>query len=170
MNILSPSAQRRVEETIVKEGLLTQTKLDALKIKAESAKQPILTLLVGEGHITDEQYTRVVAHVNKIPYVNLSEARINTKVLELLPQEIAEHYMAVPLGEMQEMLVVAMLDAGNVQAADFLSNKIGRPLKVYAASESGIRRVLKQYEHNIEHGVASMLAEAQEAEERLANN
>lgn len=167
MNILSPSAQRRVEETIVKEGLLTQDKLDALKIKAESAKQPILTLLVGEGHITDEQYTRVVAHVNKIPYVNLSEARINTKVLELLPQEIAEHYMAVPLGEMQEMLVVAMLDAGNVQAADFLSNKIGRPLKVYAASESGIRRVLKQYEHNIEHGVASMLAEAQEAEDQV---
>jgi type IV pilus assembly protein PilB len=53
--------------------------------------------------------------------------------------------MAVPLGEMQHSLVVAMLDAANVQAVDFLANKIGRPLKVYAASEEGIRRVLKQY-------------------------
>jgi type IV pilus assembly protein PilB len=43
--------------------------------------------------------------------------------------------MAVPLGEMQHRLVIAMLDADNVQAVDFLSNKIGRPLKVYAASE-----------------------------------
>jgi len=52
----------------------------------------------------------------------------------------------VPLGEMQHRLVVAMLDADNVQAVDFLANKIGRPLKVYAASEAGIRTVIKQYE------------------------
>jgi type IV pilus assembly protein PilB len=64
----------------------------------------------------------------------------------LLPQDVAEHYMAVPLGEMSNKLVIAMLDADNVQAVDFLSNKIGRPLKVYAASEEGIRNVFKQYE------------------------
>ena len=57
--------------------------------------------------------------------------------------------MAVPLGEMQHRLVVAMLDADNVQAVDFLSNRIGRPLKVYAASEAGIRQVLKQYQATI---------------------
>ena len=51
--------------------------------------------------------------------------------------------MAVPLGEMQRRLVVAMLDADNVQAVDFLANKIGRPLKVYAASEEGIRQCSK---------------------------
>ncbi len=84
-----------------------------------------------------------------MPYVNLSSARIDPNVLKLLPQEIADRYMAVPLGEMQNRLVVAMLDADNVQAVDFLSNKIGRPLKVYAASEGGIRQVLRQYQANI---------------------
>jgi type IV pilus assembly protein PilB len=49
---------------------------------------------------------------------------------------------------MQHRLVVAMLDADNVQAVDFLSNKVGRPLKVYSASEAGIRQVLKQYQSN----------------------
>jgi type IV pilus assembly protein PilB len=64
----------------------------------------------------------------------------------LLSKDDAEHFMAVPLGEMDKKLVIAMLDADNVQAVDFLSNKVGRPLKVYAASEEGIRNVLKQYE------------------------
>jgi len=50
---------------------------------------------------------------------------------------------------MQKRLVVAMLDADNVQAVDFLSNRIGRPLKVYAASEEGIRQVLGQYQNQI---------------------
>ncbi|MFZ1536582.1 MAG: GspE/PulE family protein, partial [Chromatiaceae bacterium] len=89
--------------------------------------------------------TNTTAHVSKIPYVNLLEAKIDSKVLELLPQDTAERYMAVPLGEMQHRLVVAMLDADNVQAVDFLSNRINRPLKVYAASEEGIRQVLHQY-------------------------
>jgi type IV pilus assembly protein PilB len=77
--------------------------------------------------------------------VNLSTAKIPSSTLSLLPKETAERYMAVPLGEMQNRLVVAMLDAENVQAIDFLSNKIGRPVKVFAASEAGIRNLLKQY-------------------------
>ena len=48
-----------------------------------------------------------------MPYVNLSSAQIDVKVLDLLPADIAERYMAVPLGEMSKRLAVAMLDANN---------------------------------------------------------
>jgi type IV pilus assembly protein PilB len=58
--------------------------------------------------------------------------------------------MAVPLGQMQHKLVVAMLDADNVQAVDFLSNRIAKPLKVYVASEAGIKQVLKQYQARLD--------------------
>jgi len=163
MNVLSPTIQEHVEEKLVEQGLISQTKLASIKDKAQKDGQPILTLLLEEGHITDEDLTKTLARVSNVPYVNLSSVRIDPKTLELLPQETAEHYMAVPLGEMQNRLVVAMLDADNVQAVDFLSNKIGRPLKVYAASESGIRNVLEQYAHSIQRGVASMLASPEEA-------
>ena len=99
-----------------------------------------------QSQVEDETMTRAIARVNNIPYVNLSNAKIDAQVLSLLPEDIAERYLAVPLGEMQHRLVVGMLDADNVQAVDFLSNRIGRPLKVYAASEAGIRQVLKQYQ------------------------
>src|SRR5882762_9687223 len=78
--------------------------------------------------------------------------------------------MAVPLGEMQNRLVVAMLDADNVQAVDFLANKIGRPLKVYTASEEGIRQVLRQYETNLQKDVAGVISdEAQQNQNRIIN-
>jgi type IV pilus assembly protein PilB len=67
--------------------------------------------------------------------------------------------MAVPLGEMQQKLVVAMLDADNIQAVDFLSNRIGRPLKVYVASESGIRQVLKQYDARLDTAMGQTLGD-----------
>jgi type IV pilus assembly protein PilB len=68
----------------------------------------------------------------------------------------------------QNRLVVAMLDADNVQAVDFLSNKIDKPLKVYAASESGIKRIFGQYSRVLERGVTSMLSKDSDAIEQKA--
>jgi len=152
MNILSPTAQQEVEEVLVSDGLITDAQLDQIKDKAANNHQPIFGLLISEGHITDEQLTKALAVVSKVPYVNLSKTHIDGKMLALLPRDVAEQYMAVPIGEMQHRLVVAMLDADNIQAVDFLSNKIARPLKVYAASESGIKHVLKQYDQSINTG------------------
>jgi type IV pilus assembly protein PilB len=157
VNVLTPTTQQHVEETLVSDGVITKEQLEAIKEKAKQTNEPFFSLLINEGHVNDEQLTKALATVSNVPYVNLGVARIDPKTLDLLPQDIAEHYMAVPLGKMQSRLVVAMLDADNVQAVDFLSNKIGKPLKVYAASESGIRRVLGQYSRALERGVTSML-------------
>ncbi len=133
--------------------------------QAKAKNMPFLSFLVNEGHLTNEQLTQTIGKVSNVPYVNLSRAIIDPDILTLLPQEIAERYMAVPLGKMQHRLVVAMLDADNVQAVDFLSNKIGHPLKVYAASEEGIRRVLSQYKSNLNQDIVGELGQQVATEE-----
>ncbi len=158
MSVLSASAQRQVEEKLVTDGLVTKDLLKTVKEKAEKEETPFLSLLVQEGGVSDEALTKTVAFVAKVPYVNLTEAKVDQAILKLLPKDVAERYMAVPLGEMQNRLVVAMLDADNVQAVDFLANKIGRPLKVYSASELGIRNVLKQYGMQFDEQVVDDLA------------
>jgi type IV pilus assembly protein PilB len=150
MSVLSAATGQQLEETLVSGGMLTPEKLAEGRAAAGEAKQPLIGYLVKNNYITDEQLTKANASITKVPYVNLTSARIDPKVLSLLPQDIAERYMAVPLGEMQHRLVVAMLDADNVQAVDFLSNRIGRPLKVYVASETGIRQVLRQYSTHLD--------------------
>jgi len=57
--------------------------------------------------------------------------------------------MAVPLAEVQNRLAVAMIDANNVQAVDYLASRIERPLKVFMASETGVRHVLGQYKTDL---------------------
>lgn len=164
MSILSATSEKQVIEQLVKENALNDADADRLRSSASQANKPLLTFLVDEGKISDEILTRTVAKVNKVPYVNLSHAKVGDDILALLSQDIAERYMAVPLGQMQQRLVVAMLDADNVQAVDFLSNKIGKPLKVYAASESGIRQVLKQYSAKLDQDVVDAFNIDEEAE------
>lgn len=164
MSVLSPTVQKQVEAELISSGVIKEDDFKAAKAKAETASQPLLGLLVQDGLVTNEVLTKTIAHFTHVPYVNLSNATVAEKILELLPRDVAERFMAVPLGEMQNRLVVAMLDADNVQAVDFLSNKIGRPLKVYTASEEGVRHVLSQYAtENISEGVASALTPEDES-------
>lgn len=169
------ATQKQVEDDLIARGLLKSVDLGELKKQAEALNKPLLNVLVSEKHVSDEELTKSIASVIKVPYVNLIEAKINPQVLELLPQDVAERYMAVPLGVMQNRLVVAMLDADNVQAVDFLSTKIGRPLKVYLASEAGIRSVLAQYGSHIEEDLAGVLDDNKDDDdgkdsERLVEN
>lgn len=162
MNVLSPTTQKQVEDNLISNGVLSAEKLQILKQKSKTEKAPLLSILVSEKAVTEEALARAIAKTANLPYVNLSTAEIDKDVLDLLPQDIAERYMAVPLGEMQHKLVVAMLDADNVQAVDFLANKIGRPLKVYAASEAGIKNVLQQYSGGISNNIVGDLTRAGE--------
>ena len=150
MSVLSATSQQQLEDALVQGGMVTAEKLQQARKAASKANQPLFSYLVKNKYISDEQLTKANAEITGVPYVNLSAAKVDPKILTLLPQDIAKRYMAVPLGEMQHRLVVAMLDADNVQAVDFLSNRIGRPLKVYVASEAGIRQVLKQYEGRLD--------------------
>jgi len=162
MSVLSTAVQKQVEDALLKDNVLSADKLKKLRTDAHTKGVPLFTYLVSENVLTNETLTKTIAHVANVPYVNLSNAHIDPKILSLLPVEVAERYMAVPLGEMQNRLVVAMLDADNVQAVDFLSNKIGRPLKVYSASEEGIRQVLHQYVTDLDKDVAGALETEQE--------
>jgi type IV pilus assembly protein PilB len=155
MSVLSATAQTQVEDKLVEDKALTRADLAQLKAEAKEKGTPLFGLLVSSGKVTNEQLTKTIAHITKVPYVNLIDAKIDPKVLALLPEDVAERYMAVPLGEMQHRLVVAMLDADNVQAVDYLSNRIGRPLKVYAASEEGVRQVLHQYQTKLSDEMVS---------------
>lgn len=164
MAVLTEELQGKLEQLLVNASVLTEQQLEEHHKTAKASGTPLLTELVQSKAVDNESLTRVIAQVSSVPYVNLTDALIDQKVLALLPREIAERYMAVPLGELGEganvskRLAIAMLDANNVQAVDFLANKIQRPLKVYMASEQGIQHVLDQYKTDLTKGVDEAIA------------
>lgn len=157
MSVLSEENQKKLEQLLVEEKLISTADITTFKKEATEKKLPFLTYLLQNNHITSEQFTKITAQVLGIPYVNLVASKVNPSVLNLLAREVAERFMAVPLGEIEHRLAVAMLDPNNVQAVDFLSNKIGKPLKVYMASEEGVRHVLDQYNSDLQKGVSDVM-------------
>ena len=149
MALLTDDIQDKLIELLVNEGLIEKSVIDdALKRASESGK-PLFSLLSEEGLLDNELLVHGVAQVSGVPYVNLSNSVISQDILSLLPSDVAERFMAVPLAEVQNRLAVAMIDANNVQAVDYLSNRIQLPIKVFMASEESVRHVLDQYKTDL---------------------
>ena len=166
MALMTSDMQEKLTTLLVDEGRITRQRLDdATKLARESGR-PLLTVLTDESAIDNELLTRAIAHVSGVPYVNLTNTIVDQDILTLLPSDIAERFMAVPLAEVQNRLAVAMIDANNVQAVDYLANRVQRPLKVFMASEAGVRHVLEQYRTDLSSvNVAAQVSQAEAAAE-----
>ena len=145
MALLTDDIQDKLIKLLVDEGLVASDVLEAARIESTKISKPLFSLLTEQNIVEDELLTHAIAQVSGVPYVNLANILIDQSILTLLPEDIAERFMAVPLAEVQNRLAVAMIDANNVQAVDYLANRIQRPLKVFMASETGVRHVLDQY-------------------------
>ena len=164
MALLTDDIQEKLIKLLIEEGLVEKSVLDEALEQAASDKRPLFTLLSNEGIVDTELLTHAVAQVSGVPYVNLTGSYIDQDILALLPSDIAERFMSVPLAEVNNRLAVAMIDANNVQAVDYLANRIQRPLKVFMASEDSVRHVLGQYKTDLSS--VNVAAEASQQETR----
>ena len=160
MAILTDDIQEKLIALLIDEGLVSKDILDAAQKEAKTASKPLFVVLSDNGAVDQELLTHAIAQVSGVPYVNLLNTTIDQEVLNLLPEDIAERFMAVALAEVQNRLAVAMIDANNVQAVDYLANRIQRPLKVFMASEAGVRHILSQYRTDLSSlNVAAQVSE-----------
>ncbi|HPQ82745.1 MAG TPA: GspE/PulE family protein, partial [Candidatus Saccharimonas sp.] len=149
MALMTDDIQAKLITLLQEEGLVSKDALQQATDISTKAGKPLLSVLTEQSVIDNELLTHAIAQVSGVPYVNLTNSIIDQSILSLLPSDIAERFMAVPLAEVQNRLAVAMIDANNVQAVDYLANRIQRPLKVFMASEAGVRHVLDQYKTDL---------------------
>lgn len=166
MALMTNDIQEKLVKLLTEEGLVSTDVIQSATTEAAGSGKSLLTVLTEQDAIDDELLTHAIAQVSGVPYVNLSNSVIDQGILSLLPSDIAERFMAVPLAEVQNRLAVAMIDANNVQAVDYLANRIQRPLKVFMASEAGVRHVLDQYKTDLSSvDVAAEVSQKEAAQE-----
>lgn len=166
MALLTKEAEIRIIDLLLGEGLADPTLVQAVKEESERENKSLLSELVRRKLISDDMVAHATALIIGVPYVELKNIDIDQDILSKIPQEASVRVMAVPLGEKDGMLNVAMVDVTNVQATDYLSTLVNQPIRVWMSSERGIRSVLDQY-HGDFSGVKDAVKET--GEEALAD-
>lgn len=149
MTLPTNNTQDRLAKLLIEEGLVQESKIELAMKEAGSNNQSLMSYMIEHKILDNEILVHATSHVSGIPYVNLENTTIPQETLDLITVDIAERNMAVPIAEVQGRIAVAMLDATNIQAVDYLSSLIQRPLKVFMASQDSIKHVLEQYKTDL---------------------
>ena len=155
MALLTKDVEEKIVNLLIGEGLADGNLILGLKQQLGLENRPLLDELIARKIVNNDMVARATAAVIGVPYVELKNITLDQKTLSLVPVDAAMRVMAVPLGEKDGMLNVAMADVTNLQATDYLSSLVNMPIRVWMSSEHGIREMLEQY-----HGDFSSVNEA----------
>ena len=169
MALLTKDGLDRVIQLLVNEGLVDANEVAQTQQEVAQTKQPLLATLSNKKLVTNEMIAHATATIMGVLYVNLKDVEMDQNVLKLLPYDVAERSMVVPLGESNGQLVVAMHDVGNVQAVDYLSTFTGRPVRAVMSSSDGIQAVLRQYKGDFTGVAQAVKVTNQEVAQKAAS-
>ncbi len=145
MALLTKESLQRVIELLVSEGLVDANDVQQVQTEIAQTRRPLVEVLIAKKIVNDEMIAHATAVIMGVQYVDLKNVEMDQRTLTLLPMEVAERTMAVPLGESNGQLVVAMLDVGNIQSVDYLATFTGKSVRAVMASTQGIQSVIRQY-------------------------
>ena len=166
MALITKEAEERIINLLVSEGLADANLV--AQISQTVSEGSILTKLKEQKIISDDMVARATAAIIGVPYVELKNITIDQDILTLIPGDASSRVLAVPLGEKDGLLNVAIVDVTNVQTTDFISNLVNRPIRVWMSSERGVREILEQY-HGDFSGVKDAVEETTEEAETKSN-
>lgn len=169
MALLTKEAESRIIELLLAEGLADAGLVQSVRESVPEG-QSVLQELRRQNVINEGMVAHATAMILGVPYVELKGIIIDQEILQKIPREAAVRVVATPLGEKDGLLNVAMSDATNVQATDYLANLVGRPIRVWMSSEAGIREMIER-NHGDFSGVREAVKEtnAQEAAREQSN-
>ena len=170
MALLTRETQEKIVELLIEEGLADRRAVHEIKDETARTKQPLMATLVAKGVVTNNMVSHATAVVMGVQYIDLEHVIMDPETLLLLPQDVAERSMVVALGELNGMLVVAMVDVSNIQATDYLATLTNRPVKAVMSSEEGIRNALSQYRGDFSDVNRAAAETEQEMAEKAASN
>ena len=79
----------QLKDFILDSGLVSRQQYEAAEKTAEQKNVPPESILVSEGHLTEDDLRRMQAYVLGIPFINLKDQQIDFSVLSLIPEPIA---------------------------------------------------------------------------------
>ncbi|MBL4571695.1 MAG: Flp pilus assembly complex ATPase component TadA [Gammaproteobacteria bacterium] len=132
-------------QVLVDENKITPEQLSGAELKKElNQNKKLGTYLKEMGALNDEDLNRVLAKKSGIPYIHLSDFKIEPEAIQLVSQEIASRYTLMPLRMLDGALIVAMKDPFQKEAIDSVQFMTNLHLDIVVASEKSIKDAIEK--------------------------
>jgi type IV pilus assembly protein PilB len=135
----------KLGEMLVKAGLLTAQRLQEALDYQKSNGGKLGLNLVKLGYVKEEDLTKVLSQQYGVPAMHLGKIDIDDAVVKLIPSEVAQKYLIMPVGRTGSTLTLAMVDPTNVFAMDDIKFMTGYNVEPVVSSEVSIKEAIDRY-------------------------
>ena len=101
-------AAERLGDLLVSEGLLSPELLQQALTEHRATGMPLGFVVAKQGLVSEVEVTRLVARQLRVPAVDLSHFEVDSRILRLIPADIAKRHLVLPLKRDGRTLTVAM--------------------------------------------------------------
>jgi len=135
----------KLGEMLVQAKIITPEQLkEALEIQRREGGR-LGQHLMKLGYVTEEQITQILSRQYGVPSVNLSKLEIDPEITNLVPVDVCQKYMVMPIRRVGATLTIAMVDPTNVFALDDIKFMTGLNVEPVVATEEGIKKAIEKY-------------------------
>src|SRR5215207_5633155 len=135
----------RLGELLVRENLISIQQLRKAQEEQQKTGTRIGTALIKTGAIEESKLTDFLSRQYGVPAINLRDFDIGPDIIKLVPKEVAEKHLVIPVNRAGPSLIVAMCDPSNIYAVDDLKFLTGYNIEPVVASEPAIREAIERY-------------------------
>ncbi len=135
----------KIGEMLLKGNIITQEQLRTALDTQKKTRERIGSVLVKAGSIQESELLSFLGRQFNIPVVDLSKHEIDPEVVRLLPEEMVQKNLALPINRVGAKLIVAVADPSNMAILDAIGFKTGYAVELVLASEKEIASAINKF-------------------------
>jgi len=135
-------------QQLVKKGIIEKEKATALEFEVKNLGKTEEELILERNIVPETFLFNLKSEFLKIPLKEMPDEEIPSAVLELIPEDAAEHYEIIPLARTEKKVEVGMVHPENFKAQEalkFLARRGKFSQKVFLITLTTFNNLLKRY-------------------------
>ena len=136
---------KQLGQILIELGYITPEQLDVALEEHKRTPKSLGRVLIDLGMIKEADLVRALAEQVGLEFVDLTDFPVDPTSTVLLPEALARRYRALPIGERDGKLLVAMSDPANVYALDDIRTITGRDVQPVVATANDVERAIQKF-------------------------
>ena len=134
-----PTARPRLGELLIRRGFIDEKQLAWALGEAQAKNELLGVVLLRERIIFEDELARTLSQQLSIPYLNIRHIGVDAAVARLLPAEVGEAAIAIPVRATDGVVQVAFADPTDPSALTAVTGRLPKT-SIAVAEMSEIKR------------------------------
>ncbi|HVJ19383.1 MAG TPA: response regulator [Polyangiaceae bacterium] len=134
--------KKQIGKILLRQRALSPDQLE--RALAERKGGRLASRLAADGTITDVSALKALSEQHGIPGIDLNQVCLRLENLDLLPREIAEKHLILPVLVRDDRIFIAMANPRETKVVDEIEFVTGKKVYPYVALEGALERVIQE--------------------------